>query len=302
MAVVEEYHAGSRPSSATAQLLDQELAGLDALDLPAQRRRRTARRVWAATWPKLAAVALGLGLWELVVLSGWKPEYVLPGPGPVLSTLWERLADGSLLQAAQITMARAVSGFLLAIVIGVAVGSAVALIKPLRVAVGSLLTGLQTMPSIAWFPLAILIFKLSEEAIMFVVVLGAAPAIANGLVYGADHIPPLFLRAGRVLGASGVSMYRHVMLPAILPSFVGGLKQGWAFAWRSLMAGELIVILANRPSIGVQLQFAREFSNARALLATMIVILFIGIVVDTLFFGTAERSLRRRWGLLQESA
>jgi len=98
MAVVEEYHAGSRPSSATAQLLDQELAGLDALDLPAQRRRRTARRVWAATWPKLAAVALGLGLWELVVLSGWKPEYVLPGPGPVLSTLWERLADGSLLQ------------------------------------------------------------------------------------------------------------------------------------------------------------------------------------------------------------
>ena len=106
------------------------------------------------------------------------------------------------------------------------------------------------MPSIAWFPLAILLFKLSEQAIMFVVVLGAAPSIANGLIAGVDHIPPILLRAGRVLGARGVTAYRHVVLPASLPSFVGGLKQGWAFAWRSLMAGELLVIIAGKPSIG----------------------------------------------------
>jgi NitT/TauT family transport system permease protein len=279
-----------------------ELAGLDALELPTARSARRAGRVWRATWPKAAALALGLALWQLVVLSGWKPEYVLPGPGAVLAVLWENLADGSLWRAAQITLTRAVTGFALATAIGVALGSAVATVRPLRTAVGSLLTGLQTMPSIAWFPLAILIFKLSEEAILFVVVLGAAPAIANGLVSGVDHIPPLLLRAGRVLGARRLTLYRHVLLPATLPALVGGLKQGWAFAWRSLMAGELLVVIASRQSIGVQLQVARDFANARALLATMIVILVIGIVIDSLVFGTAERALRRRWGLLDASA
>ena len=281
-------------------VLDDELAGLDALELP--RASRQARRVWSAAWPKLAAVALALALWQLVVLSGWKPEYVLPGPLPVFSMLLSDLRDGTLLVAAGITMSRALTGFAVAVLIGSAIGSAVAMVPLLRVAVGSLLTGLQTMPSIAWFPLAILLFKLSEQTILFVVVLGAAPAIANGLVSGVDEIPPLYLRAGRVLGARGLTLYRHVMLPAILPAFVGGLKQGWAFAWRSLMAGELLVILANRPSIGVQLQVAREFSNARGLLASMIVILVIGIVVDTVFFGTVERSLRRRWGLVDAAA
>jgi NitT/TauT family transport system permease protein len=282
--------------------LDRELAGLDALELPSQRATRNLRRAWASTWPKLAAVLLGLGLWQLVVLSGWKPEYVLPGPVAVFGTLWDSLVDGTLVRATQITLSRAVAGFSLAALIGVVVGSAVATVKPLRTAVGSLLTGLQTMPSIAWFPLAILFFKLSEQAILFVVVLGAAPAIANGLVAGVDHIPPLFVRAGRVLGAKRLTLYRHVLLPATLPSFVSGLKQGWAFAWRSLMAGELLVILSNRPSIGVQLQVAREFANARALLASMIVILVIGIVVDAMLFGTVERSLRRRWGLLETAS
>jgi NitT/TauT family transport system permease protein len=155
------------------------------------------------------------------------------------------------------------------------------------------------MPSIAWFPLAILLFQLSEQAILFVVVLGAAPAIANGLIAGADHIPPILTRAGRVLGARGFDFYRFVVLPASLPAFVSGLKQGWAFAWRSLMAGELLVIMADRPSIGFMLNVNREFANARGLLATMIVILIIGIVVDAVLFGTLDRAIRRRWGLLE---
>ncbi|CAN5718747.1 hypothetical protein BH24ACT3_BH24ACT3_10060 [soil metagenome] len=148
-------------------------------------------------------------------------------------------------------------GFALAAVIGSVVGALVARVAVLRTAVGSLITGLQTMPSIAWFPAAILLFKLSEQAILFVVVLGAAPAIANGLIAGADQVPPLLTRAGRVLGARGVTLFRTVVLPASLPSFVAGLKQGWAFAWRSLMAGELLVIIAKRPSIGVELQVSR---------------------------------------------
>ena len=178
------------------------------------------------------------------------------------------------------------------------IGAAVSQSKVLRSAVGSMITGLQTMPSIAWFPLAILLFKLSEQAILFVIVMGAAPAIANGLISGADNIPPVLLRAGRVLGATGFGLYRHVILPGSLPSFVGGMKQGWAFAWRSLLAGELLVIIASRPSIGFQLQSARELNQTSRLLAVMIVILVIGIIVDSLVFGRLERSIRRRWGLI----
>jgi len=126
------------------------------------------------------------------------------------------------------------------------------------------------------------------------------PAVAQtkGLIAGVDQIPRILLRAGQVLGARGYDSYRHVIFPAALPSFVTGLKQGWAFAWRSLMAGELLVIIAAQQSIGVRLQFAREFSDAPGLLATMIVILFIGIVVDLVLFGTLDRAIRRRWGLL----
>ncbi len=196
-------------------------------------------------------------------------------------------------------MQRAAIGFGLALTIGTLIGLAIVRSKLLRTAVASLITGLQTMPSIAWFPLAILLFGLTETAIMFVVTLGAAPSIANGLIGGVDQIPRILLRAGHVLGARGFDRYRHVILPAALPSFIGGLKQGWAFAWRSLMAGELLVIIANRPSIGVRLQFAREFSDALGLLSTMIVILLIGIVVDLLLFGMLDRAVRRRWGLLE---
>jgi NitT/TauT family transport system permease protein len=154
------------------------------------------------------------------------------------------------------------------------------------------------MPSIAWFPFAILVFKLSEAAILFVIVLGAAPAIANGLIGGVDQIPPLLLRAGRVLGARGPAAWRHVVFPAALPGYVAGLKQGWAFAWRSLMAGELLVIIASRPSIGARLQFARELSDATGLMAMMIVVLLIGILIDGVVFGALERRIRRTRGLL----
>ncbi|MFA9432136.1 ABC transporter permease [Egicoccus sp. AB-alg2] len=278
--------------------LGREFAGIDHLDTAETGRASTAARVWAGAWPKLAATVLLLGLWQAVVWSGWRPPYVLPGPAAALSAVWEGLRDGSLPAAFATTMSRATIGFAIAIVIGVALGLAVASVPWLRTAVGSLITGIQTMPSIAWFPLAILLFQLSERAILFVLVLGAAPAIANGLLHGIDHTPPLLHRAGRVLGASGLDRYRFVVLPAALPGFVGGLKQGWAFAWRSLMAGELLVIIAARPSLGTRLQFAREFSDAEGLLATMLVILVIGIAVDALVFGRLEQAVRRRWGLL----
>ena len=148
-----------------------------------------------------------------------------------------------------------------------------------------MITGLQTMPSIAWFPLAIVLFQLSEGAITFVVVLGAAPSIANGLISGVDHVPPILRRAGRAMGAGRWATFRHVVLPASMPSFVGGLKQGWSFAWRSLMAGELLVTLGVF-SVGLLLTQYRAIADYPAMIAIMIVILVVGIIVDGVLFAT----------------
>jgi NitT/TauT family transport system permease protein len=206
-------------------------------------------------------------------------------------------SDTRLLEAIATTLRRGATGFTVAILIGTLIGLAVTRFKLLRTAVASLITGIQTMPSIAWFPLAILLFGLNESAIMFVVILGAAPSVANGLIHGIDHIPPILLRAGQVLGARKLDKYRLVILPAALPSFLGGLKQAWAFAWRSLMAGELLVIIANQPALGVRLQLQRELSDATGLIGTMVVVLAIGIIVDLAVFGTMERRIRQRRGL-----
>ncbi len=221
---------------------------------------------------------------------------MLPGPGDVFPQLWKDLQEGAFWSGLGLTMRRAVIGFALAILVGALLGAVVSRVRFLRVAFGSLITGLQTMPSIAWFPLAILLFQLSESAILFVIVIGAAPSIANGLIAGVDYTPPILLRAGKILGLRGFALYRHLILPASLPAFVTGLKQGWAFAWRSLMAGELLVIIGHHASLGVRLEYARENIDANDMIATMIVILVIGIVIDRLF-SAADRTLRARRGL-----
>ncbi len=255
-----------------------------------------ALQVWRNVWPKVAAVGLAVAAWQVVVWSGWKPDYVLPGPAAVLGRLAEDLRHADFYVGVAITLRRALIGYAIAVAIGSAVGILVARVSLLRKAVGSAILGLQSMPSIAWFPLAILLFQLSEGAITFVVILGAAPAIAAGLLSGVDHVQPLLVRVGQVMGAKGLGLYRHVILPAAFPSFVGGLKQGWAFAWRSLMAGELLVIVNHQASLGQQLQFARDLADAEQLLALMIVIFAIGVAIDSLF-GTLDRAIRQRWGL-----
>ena len=272
-------------------------APVEAREEPTPPQPSRARALWQSAWPKAAAVGLALLIWQVVVWSGWRPTYVLPGPGAVFGRLWTDLLAGDVIVAAAITMKRAMFGYAIALVAGVTIGLVMSRSKLLRSAAGSLLTGLQTMPSVAWFPLAILLFQLSEAAILAVVVLGAAPSIATGLLSSFDQVPPLLVRAGRVMGARGLGLYRHIILPAALPGFLNGLKQGWAFAWRSLMAGELLVIIGHAPSIGVRLQFSRELSDAEGLLAWMIVVLTIGVMIDGLVFGALERAIHRRRGL-----
>ncbi|SNQ51990.1 ABC-type nitrate/sulfonate/bicarbonate transport system, permease component [Frankia canadensis] len=289
--------AKARPGDAPE--VDATLAGLDALDIPTARRAPLLARSWAATWPKLGALVLFLLLWQVVVWTGWKPTYVLPGPVTALREFGSRLGTGHFWEALARTLVRAVEGYALAVLIGGVVGVAVARFTLLRTAVGSFITALQTMPSIVWFPLAILLFKLSESAIMFVVILGAAPSVANGVIYGVDYVPPLLVRVGRSMGARGFSLYRHVVAPAALPSVLAGLKQGWAFAWRSLMAGELLVIVPGHPSIGADLQNSRELIDTVGVMASMITIFVVGVIVDAAF-NAADARMRQRRGLVAE--
>lgn len=295
---LEPGYAPGRPSPVGAKTAIAGLAGLEALSLPASdpgESRAKAVRTWRALWPRMAAIALVLVIWELVHLTGWK-KYVFPGPGVTLSNLWDQARTGLLWHAIGTTLERAVLGFALAALIGIVAGALVSRVRPLRAAVGSLITGLQTMPSIAWFPFAIILFGGTTSAILFVIVLGAAPSIANGLIAGVDYTPPLLLKAGALMGLRRLSLYRFLILPASLPSFVAGLKQGWAFAWRSLMAGELLVLIANRPSLGVLLSADQDQADMASAISIIIVILVIGICVDSLF-GVADRAIRRRWGL-----
>ncbi|MFF0658852.1 ABC transporter permease [Micromonospora tulbaghiae] len=280
---------------------DAEISGLDALEIAGRETGPSrVRRLWSATWPKFAALALAVAIWQAVVWSGWKEPWALPGTAVVFGDLGEYLLSSALWDGLATTARRAAVGFAAAVAVGLLLGLGVARVKVLRAALGSMITALQTMPSIAWFPLAILLFQLSEQAIFFVVVLGAAPSVANGVIHGVDYVPPLLVRAGRNLGARGLNLYRYVIAPAALPAIVAGLKQGWAFAWRSLMAGELLVVIATRTSIGAQLTYARELSEAPRLMAIMIVILVVGLLVDTAF-GAADKAIRRRWGVLDQA-
>jgi NitT/TauT family transport system permease protein len=258
---------------------------------------KSAERVWSSMWPKLGAVLLTVVVWQLVVWSEWRPQSALPGPWPVLERLAADLGRLDFYAGMGLTLRRAAFGYAIAAGVAVVVAILIARIELVRRSVGSLLVGLQSMPSIAWFPLAVLLLEKNEGAITFVVLMGAAPAIAAGLLSGIDQVHPQLIRVGRAMGADGLRLYRHVILPAALPAFVGGLKQGWAFAWRSLMSAELLVAATSPASIGQQLQSARNLNDAQQLLAIMIVIFVIGIAIDSLF-GSLDRLVRRRWGLL----
>ena len=278
---------------------DTTLAGLDALELaPAPAGLDAAgrlRRAWAAAWPKLAAVALVWTTWELIHLTGWK-KYVLPGPGVTLANLWEQAKTGLLWHATGDTAARALIGYAAALVIGAVVGLLVARVPPLRAAVGSLITGLQTLPSAAWIPFAIILFGLTNASILFIIVMAAAPAIANAVISGVDLIPPLLLKSARIMGLRGPGLTWHLIMPAALPTFVAGLKQAWAFTWHALLTAELLVLVAGEPSIGQLFSADQDQADMPSTIAIMIVILVLGVAVDAAF-GAANAAIRKRWGL-----
>ena len=296
---VGQTWAGPTPTAPPSPSLDQALAGLDALEGADRSTRRTLpHRLWRSTWPKLIAFGVILLVWQIAVWVHWKP-YILQSPRTAAAQLWDLLGTSLFWQACWVTAQQAVIGYALVIVIGGIIGTAVARIPVLRAGIGSLITGMQTMPSVLWYPLGIMVFGVTWKAIVLMMVLGAAPAVANGFISGIDQVPPSLLRVGRILGARGLALERHVVLPAAFPSILGGLKQGWAFAWHALMAGEFLILITPL-SLGGRTVNAQTQGDYGVVVAMMIVIVFIGIMVDVAFTRT-NRSVLRRYGLLESA-
>lgn len=274
-------------------------AGLDALETRDVSGVSRTRLAWAATWPPTVFVLLIVAVWQALVSAEVLPSYRLPSPGDTLAALQEQWSSGELREAVWNSVSRGALGFAASLVLGTLLGLLVGRVRPVRRAVGPILSGLQSLPSVAWVPAAILWFGTNPKMIYFVVLLGAVPSIANGMVSGLDQVPPLFLRVGRVLGARGLASARHVLLPAALPGYVGGLRQGWAFSWRSLMAAELV---ARTPELGLGvgqlLDNARQVSDIAGVIAGIFTILVIGIAIELCLFAPLERSVLRRRGLL----
>jgi NitT/TauT family transport system permease protein len=274
-------------------------AALDALETVEVTAPSRARRLWSATWPPLVFVGLLVVGWQAVCSAGVLPSYRLPSPGATLTALRDQWASGDLREAVWNSVSRGALGFLASLALGTVLGLVVGRVKPVRRAVGPVLSGLQSLPSVAWVPAAILWFGTNSATIYFVVLLGAVPSIANGMISGLDQVPPLYLRVGRVLGARGLASAWHVLLPAALPGYVGGLRQGWAFSWRSLMAAELV---ARTPELGLGvgqlLDLSRQNADIAGVIAGVFTILAVGVVIELCLFAPLERRVLRRRGLL----
>jgi NitT/TauT family transport system permease protein len=234
-----------------------------------------------------------LALWDLLARSGLWEDYLFPGPLVVGRTLIEGVVSGDYLLGMWISVQRIMLGYAISLVAGVALGAAIARNRLLDETLGALVIGLQALPSVCWLPLSILWFGLNDVAIQFVVVMGALFSIVLGVRDGVRNTPPIYVKAARNLGMSGVALYVQVIVPAALPSIVVGLKQGWAFAWRSLMAAELLFYSL---SLGNLLQTGRDFSDASAVMAVMVLIVAVGATVNQAVFAPIERRIADRWG------
>lgn len=267
-------------------------------DVSSTRRTLTTPRVSiAAVMPwvrRLIFFAALVALWQIITLTGIWPDYVLPGPLEVFNSLVTGISSSVYIQGAEVSLARLAIGYGISLVLGMVLGALIGRIRLLEETVGSLVLGLQALPSVCWIPLALLWFGLTDQAVIFVVVMGALFSITLGVDAGVKNTSPVYIKAARNMGARGFRLYTQVILPAALPAIINGLKQGWTFAWRSLMAGELLVFTV---SLGNLLETGRELNDASQIIAVMLVIVFIGVMIDSLIFAPLERRVRARWGL-----
>ncbi|MFH1415643.1 MAG: ABC transporter permease [Elusimicrobiota bacterium] len=237
-------------------------------------------------------------LWETLFRANLWPEYLFPSPLGVFQTLIKGILNKTFLIGIMVSFKRILLGYSISLIAGITIGLLLSGVKILDETAGPLLLGMRTLPSICWLPLGLLWFGLNERAILFVVVMGASFSIALATDDGIKNIPPIYFKVSSTMGASGMRRYFTVILPAALPSIVTGMKLGWAFAWRSLMAGEMLFVSLG---LGHLLMMGRELNDIKQVIAVMIVIVLIGITVDRVLLGWLETSIRKRWGLIRFS-
>jgi len=234
------------------------------------------------------------GLWALLAQLKIWPPYLFPTPWGVAQELYYGFSDHSYWIAIAVSMRRVLIGYAISVVAGMILGLGVASNKFLEETMGGLLVSLQSLPSICWWPLALLWFGLNQKAILFVVIMGSLLSVTLAMEDGRKQMPKIYGMAGRNLGARGFQLFWHVLLPASLPFIVSGLKQGWAFAWRSLITAEMLYVSLG---LGQVLMMGRETSNMNAVIAVMILIIALGYIVDGLIFKSMEKRLQHKWGL-----
>jgi NitT/TauT family transport system permease protein len=239
--------------------------------------------------------ALGLA-WHLASTSGRWSAVLLPSPRDVFDYLVDAGRDGTLAEATLVTLKRLLVGYAIGIVIGIPLGLMTSTSQFFQDTIGALALGLQTLPSVCWIPLALLWFGQTENAMLFVVIMGTLGSVLIATDTGARSIPPIYARVARTMGSEGLDKWTRVILPASLPFLVSGLKQGWAFAWRSLMAAEIYVTILTGFGLGHLLHYGRELSAMDQVIGIMLVIVAIGLVADKVLFSPWERFMHRRWG------
>lgn len=248
----------------------------------------------STSWQRASALVGLVVVWQLVVMLGRWPAYVLPSPLAVLASLAEGAKSGVLPAAVLKSLGRLVIGYGLASAGGIALGIAMGRVPALERSMGTLLTGLQSLPSICWMPLALLWFGLNERSILFVVVIATLGTVALSVRDAVLGVPRLWLRAARSMGERGLSLWLRVILPATLPGTITALRIGWSFAWRALMAGELLFVAGG---LGQVMHVGRELNDMPQVMAAMLVIIGLGLLFDGVVLGTLEARTRRRWGL-----
>jgi len=238
-------------------------------------------------------------VWQVIVALRVWPPYLLPSPWMVLEALWYGFSDRTFIVGLGISMRRIALGYSASVLLGVALGFLIATSGFLERTVGKLVLGLQSLPSICWLPLAVLWFGLSENAILFVVLMGSVLAVAINTEIGVRHVPRIYLLAGKNMGAHGMAMFTHILLPASMPHLIAGLKQGWAFAWRSLISGEMIFVSLG---LGHLLMMGRDLNDMSQVMAVMVLIMLLGYAVDRAVFHSLEKRIQRKWGLARPDA
>lgn len=244
----------------------------------------------------IAFFVLLLGIWEaLVRMKYWSPVLV-PSPLSVASYIKAGLLSGDLERASFVTMRRLIIGYVLGLVFGLPLGLLTARFRFCEDTLGVIALGLQTLPSVCWVPLALLWFGQTEAAMLFVVVMGTLWSVVIATDNGVRTVPPIYARAARTMGSKQLHTWIKVIVPASLPFIVSGMKQGWAFAWRSLMAAEIYVTILSGFGLGSLLNYGRELQAMDQVIGIMLIIIVIGLLADKILFSPWERFLYRRWG------